>query len=116
MKISRIVELYKLHNYTQQSLADAIGMSKTNLNFILVGKQEIRASVLEKLAKLFNVKAGYFFDDYDETNIKPIQELKYYQENSNIIITNQRIKDLEEIIKSKNEIIELQKTLLGKKD
>ena len=116
MKINRIVELYKLHHMTQQSLADAIGMSKTNLNFILMGKQEIRASVIEKLAKLFNVKAGYFFDDFEEINLKDLPVLKYQNDHVNIVNVNQRVKDLEEIIRSKNEIIALQKTLLSSKD
>jgi len=122
MKINRIVELYKLKNMTQESLANEIGMSTKNLNFILMGKQEIRASVIEKLAKLFNVKAGYFFDDFEEINLKILPILKYKDDHVKIINHHTRIKDLEDIIKSKDEslkakdeIIALQKILLSKK-
>jgi len=108
MVINKIVELYKKNNMTQQSLADAIGMSKTNLNLILVGKQDFKSAAIEKLAELFKVKAGYFFEDYEEAKeIKTALHPNYNNENLNIVKTNQRIKDLEELIKAKTLIIDL---------
>jgi len=118
MNINKIINLYKSKRITQQELAEAIGMSKTNINQILIGKTEPKISTIEKIAEYFNVPVAYFFDDNSSTGGNNSVQIGKNNVAGNISGSNNKIsvsadqcrhevEMLRELLKAKEHIIEL---------
>jgi len=60
----KIKELQKRNKFTQEELAELIGMTRTGFRGALAN-DEFKASTLLKLAKVFNVPITYFYEEDD---------------------------------------------------
>jgi len=121
MNINNLLSLLKSKNLSQEKLAAKIGMSRTGLND-LIKRNDLKVSVLEKIAEALNVSVGYFFDETDSNN-GIIQNGKHnYHASTNgsinigelecnrkLELSENKVKALEEQLKLKDEIITLLK-------
>lgn len=64
----RLRELMKKNGYTQQSLADHIGVSRSTVGMWVTGRNEPDNGTIEKLAGLFGCSVGYLMGTEDELN------------------------------------------------
>jgi len=119
MNISKIKELLKERKITQKDLADGINMSRSNMNYILMEKQDLKIEVLEKIAKFLNVDVKYFFDDSEINQtilgnvcerklLSCVEDVLHSEVNClNIKVLKDRILTLQEIIYAQTNIISL---------
>lgn len=56
---NRIRDLREDHDYTQQYVADKIGITQRKYSYIETGIQQLTAEVLVPLAKLYGVSVDY---------------------------------------------------------
>lgn len=64
----RLRELMKKNGYTQQSLADHIGVSRSTVGMWVTGRNEPDNGTIEKLAGLFGCSVGYLMGTENEIN------------------------------------------------
>lgn len=119
MNIEKINDLLRVKKLTQKDLAEGINMSRANINYILIGKQDPKVSTLEKIAKFLNVDVKFFFDDSNisqtilgnvcERKIITCVEDVLHSEVTcqNIQVLKDRILVLHEVMRAKSQIINL---------
>lgn len=56
---NRLRDLREDHDYTQQQVADRIGITQRKYSYIETGAQQLTAEVLVPLAKLYEVSIDY---------------------------------------------------------
>lgn len=56
---NRIKDLREDHDYTQQTVADAIGITQRKYSYLETGIQPLNDEILIKLANLYNVSIDY---------------------------------------------------------
>lgn len=61
MNVSKLLGLMGEHKHTQADIAMHLNIASSTLTLKLSGKTEFKASEIEKLCNLYNVKADYFF-------------------------------------------------------
>ena len=64
----RIIDLIDKRNINQKILSKAIGTTEATLSRNLNSVHEIRADILEKIAKYFNVSTDYLLGNTDNPN------------------------------------------------
>ena len=64
----RIINLLEERNINQKILADAIDTTEATLSRNLNSVHEIRADIIEKIAKYFNVSTDYLLGNTDKPN------------------------------------------------
>lgn len=64
----RIIDLIEKRNINQKILSKAIGTTEATLSRNLNSVHEIRADILEKIAKYFNVSTDYLLGNTDNPN------------------------------------------------
>lgn len=62
---NRIKNLREDHDYTQQNVADAIGITQRKYSYLETGTQQLTDEVLVQLAKLYNVSIDYLLYQTD---------------------------------------------------
>ena len=62
---NRVRELREDHDYTQQYVADKIGITQRKYSYIETGTQQLTAEILIELAKLYNVSIDYILKQTD---------------------------------------------------
>lgn len=62
MIFSRLKKILKTRKITQKELAEKIGVSVTTINDLLK-REDLKVSMLEKIAKVLQVPVSYFFDE-----------------------------------------------------
>lgn len=55
----RIRDLREDHDFTQQQVADAIGITQRKYSYLETGTQQLTAEILIKLADLYHVSIDY---------------------------------------------------------
>ena len=65
---NRIKNLREDHDYTQQNVADAIGITQRKYSYLETGTQQLTDEILVELAKLYNVSIDYLL--YQTNNPK----------------------------------------------
>ena len=62
----KLLKLYKKKNHSQESLAEAIGVSRSTIQEYLEGDSKPKLNIARKLAKEFGVSLDYLFlgDEY----------------------------------------------------
>ncbi|MDR2085814.1 MAG: helix-turn-helix domain-containing protein [Dysgonamonadaceae bacterium] len=93
MNIIKIKELAENRAGGLKKLAKDIEMSEANLHRCINGNK-IQANDLEKIASIFNVPVGYFFDEVSKAgdNAELINELKQEVERLKNIIAKEDVK------------------------
>lgn len=73
MKINqnRLKDLREDHDYTQQQIADAIGITQRKYSYIETGVQQLTAEVLVSLARFYGVSVDYLLGETDEPRRYP---------------------------------------------
>jgi transcriptional regulator with XRE-family HTH domain len=71
----KIKALQKQNKVSQNDLANFIGITKNGLQ-IALKKNEFKVSTLKKIADVFKVSIGYFFEDETSSDVK-IEEKEY---------------------------------------
>lgn len=71
----KIKALQKQNKVSQSDLANFIGITKNGLQ-IALKKNEFKVSTLKKIADVFKVSIGYFFEDETSSDVK-IEEKEY---------------------------------------
>ena len=66
MKYNRLKDLREDHDYTQQQVADAIGITQRKYSYIETGVQQLTAEVLVSLARFYAVSVDYLLGETDE--------------------------------------------------
>lgn len=61
MNIAKLLGLMGEHKHTQADIANHLNIASSTLTLKLSGKTEFKASEIDKLCKLYNVTADYFF-------------------------------------------------------
>lgn len=56
---NRIRDLREDHDYTQQQVADAIGITQRKYSYLETGTQQLTAELLVKLANFYRVSIDY---------------------------------------------------------
>ena len=56
---NRIKELREDHDYTQQNVADAIGITQRKYSYLETGTQQLTDEILVKLAAFYGVSIDY---------------------------------------------------------
>jgi transcriptional regulator with XRE-family HTH domain len=116
MNLNKLINLYKSQRITQEELASKIGMSKTALNAIILGKSDPQLTTVEKIAKALGVPVSYFFDEEESTgpeikqsaqgkNIS--QQVKLNDCESRVKILQAELDGLRRELAAKDKIIEL---------
>lgn len=111
----------------QNQLAAAIGMSPTNVGYLLRGNaNNWKVSYLDATCKLLKVHPMSFFDDFEEkgsTKVENIENNAFLGVSNFSVNSIEDNKNLYELLKEKddrikdlNEIIRLQNILLQEKD
>lgn len=106
----KIKILRESNGWTQQELADKVDVSNSAVSAWETGVKEPRMGMINKLAKLFNVKVSYIVNDdndkeYDDDAKKIAEKIK---ERENLKILFNKIDDLsDEEIERIAKIIEL---------
>ena len=65
--VNRIRALREDHDYTQQYVADKIGITQRKYSYIETGTQQLTAEVLVPLSHLYNVSIDYLLKQTDST-------------------------------------------------
>ena len=66
-KWNRLKDLREDHDYTQQFVADQIGITQRKYSYIETGVQQLTAEVLILLARFYQVSVDYLLGETDET-------------------------------------------------
>ena len=68
---NRLKDLREDHEYTQQQVADAIGITQRKYSYIETGVQQLTAEVLVPLARFYGVNVDYLLGETDEPSRYP---------------------------------------------
>ena len=68
---NRLKDLREDHDYTQQQIADAIGITQRKYSYIETGVQQLTAEVLVSLARFYGVSVDYLLGETDEPRRYP---------------------------------------------
>ncbi|WP_444268286.1 helix-turn-helix domain-containing protein [Faecalibacterium sp.] len=71
MNQNRLKDLREDHDYTQQQIADAIGITQRKYSYIETGVQQLTAEVLVSLARFYGVSVDYLLGETDEPRRYP---------------------------------------------
>ena len=71
MNQNRLKDLREDHDYTQQQIADAIGITQRKYSYIETGVQQLTAEVLVSLARFYGVSVDYLLGETDEPGRYP---------------------------------------------
>lgn len=71
MNQNRLKDLREDHDYTQQQIADAIGITQRKYSYIETGVQQLTAEVLVPLARFYGVSVDYLLGETDEPRRYP---------------------------------------------
>ena len=71
MKYNRLKDLREDHDYTQQQVAAAIGITQRKYSYIETGVQQLTAEVLVQLARFYAVSVDYLLGETDEPRRYP---------------------------------------------
>jgi len=71
----RILRLREKHRYSQDELADHMGISQSAYNRLEYGDVAVKVSHLIKLANLYNIDIAYFFEDNYDINEEVSQKV-----------------------------------------
>ena len=66
IKYNRLKDLREDHDYTQQQVAVAIGITQRKYSYIETGMQQLTAEVLVSLARFYAVSVDYLLGETDE--------------------------------------------------
>lgn len=66
IKYNRLKDLREDHDYTQQQVAAAIGITQRKYSYIETGMQQLTAEVLVSLARFYAVSVDYLLGETDE--------------------------------------------------
>ena len=66
IKYNRLKDLREDHDYTQQQVAAAIGITQRKYSYIETGMQQLTAEVLVSLARFYAVSGDYLLGETDE--------------------------------------------------
>lgn len=66
IKYNRLKDLREDHDYTQQEVAAAIGITQRKYSYIETGMQQLTAEVLVSLARFYAVSVDYLLGETDE--------------------------------------------------
>lgn len=66
IKYNRLKDLREDHDYTQQKVAAAIGITQRKYSYIETGMQQLTAEVLVSLARFYAVSVDYLLGETDE--------------------------------------------------
>ena len=66
IKYTRLKDLREDHDYTQQQVAAAIGITQRKYSYIETGMQQLTAEVLVSLARFYAVSVDYLLGETDE--------------------------------------------------
>lgn len=69
--MNRIKALREDHDYTQQYVADCIGITQRKYSYLETGTQQLTAEILVPLANLYNVSVDYILFQTDTTKRYP---------------------------------------------
>lgn len=65
MNRNRLKDLREDHDYTQQQIAQEIGITQRKYSYIETGIQQLTAEVLVPLARFYNVSVDYLLGETD---------------------------------------------------
>ena len=65
MNRNRLKDLREDHDYTQQQVAQEIGITQRKYSYIETGIQQLTAEVLVPLARFYNVSIDYLLGETD---------------------------------------------------
>ena len=65
MNRNRLKDLREDHDYTQQQIAQEIGITQRKYSYIETGIQQLTAEVLVPLARFYDVSVDYRFGETD---------------------------------------------------
>ena len=71
MNQNRLKDLREDHDYTQQQIADAIGITQRKYSYIETGVQQLTAEALVSLARFYGVSVDYLLGETDEPRRYP---------------------------------------------
>lgn len=71
MNQNRLKDLREDHDYTQQQIADAIGITQRKYSYIETGVQQLTAEMLVPLARFYGVSVDYLLGETDEPRRYP---------------------------------------------
>ena len=63
---TRIRDMRKDNDYTQQQVADRIGITQRKYSYLETGTQQLTAEILVALARLYNVSVDYLLMETDQ--------------------------------------------------
>ncbi len=94
-------------NFTQQDLADKLGITQTVVSRWVRGARNPSLNTIKKIAKIFNIPLNYFLEDYDDTKNKEKKSLSFEKilkkHEEEIQFLKDKIKVLEKKLKRKEE-------------
>ena len=65
MNRNRLKDLREDHDYTQQQVAEKIGITQRKYSYIETGIQQLTAEILVPLARFYNVSVVYLLGETD---------------------------------------------------
>ena len=68
---NRVRELREDNDYTQQYVADKIGITQRKYSYIETGTQQLTAEILVSLSTLYNVRVDYLLKQTDTVQRYP---------------------------------------------
>lgn len=71
---NRLKDLREDHDYTQQQVAEKIGITQRKYSYIETGVQQLTADVLVVLARFYKVSVDYLLGETDVTARYPESE------------------------------------------
>lgn len=71
MNRNRLKDLREDHDYTQQQVAQKIGITQRKYSYIETGIQQLTAEVLVPLARFYNVSVDYLLGETDDPKRYP---------------------------------------------
>ena len=71
---NRLKDLREEHDYTQQQVAEKIGITQRKYSYIETGVQQLTADVLVALARFYKVSVDYLLGETDVTVRYPESE------------------------------------------
>lgn len=74
MNQNRLKDLREDHDYTQQQVAEKIGITQRKYSYIETGVQQLTAEVLVALARFYKVSVDYLLGETDVTARYPESE------------------------------------------
>lgn len=74
MNQNRLKDLREDHDYTQQQVAEKIGITQRKYSYIETGVQQLTADVLVALARFYEVSVDYLLGETDVTARYPESE------------------------------------------